>query len=95
LQGLDASGRPINPDFSNLTISFDSKDHPTPSVDYETTAWTRIDANRYEVVRKRSGKVVLTSLNVVSPDGRTMTITTHGIDTNGHQVHNVRVFERR
>ena len=29
LQGIDASGRPINPDMSNLAISFDGKDHIT------------------------------------------------------------------
>ena len=33
LQGIDASGRPINPDLNNLAINFDGKDHPTASVD--------------------------------------------------------------
>src|SRR5262245_236950 len=70
VQGIDASGRPINPDMSNLVINFDGKDHPTPSEDYESSVWKRINANRYEVVRKKAGKVVLTTTNLVSADGR-------------------------
>src|ERR1700688_806677 len=51
LQGVDASGKPINPDMNNLMITFDGRDHATPTADYETTAWKRINANKYEVVR--------------------------------------------
>ena len=56
LQGIDASGKPINPDVNNLIIDFDGRDHPTQTVDYETTAWKRISANKYEVIRKKGGK---------------------------------------
>ena len=85
LQGIDASGKPINPDMNNLMIVFDGKDHPTATVDYETTAWKLIDANKYEVIRKKAGKVVLTSTNVLSKDGKTMTITTKGHDAPDRQ----------
>ena len=96
LQGIDASGRPINPDMSNVAINFDGKDHPTPNVDYETSAWKRITAaNQYEVVRKKAGKVVLTSINVVSMDGKTMTITTRGVNNDGQTINNVRVYDKR
>ena len=95
LQGIDASGRPINPDMSNLAISFDGKDHPTPNVDYETSAWKRINANKYEVIRKKAGKGVLTSINVVSMDGKTMTITTKGVNADGQPVNNVGVYDKR
>ena len=46
LQGIDASGKPINPDLNNLAINFDGKDHPTANVDYDTTAWKRISATQ-------------------------------------------------
>ena len=95
LQGIDASGRPINPDMSNLVINFDGKYHPTPNVDYETSAWKRINANKYEVVRKKAGKVVLTSINVVSIDGKTMTITTAGVNAAGQPINNVRVYDKQ
>ena len=95
LQGIDASGKPINPDVGNLVIKFDGRDHSTPTADYETTAWKRVDDKKYLVIRKKAGKVVLTSTNVLSPDGKTMTITTTGHNGAGQVVHNVRVYQRQ
>jgi hypothetical protein len=95
LQGIDASGKPINSDMNNLAITFDGKDHPTASVDYDTTAWKRLGGNNYEVIRKRAGKIVLKSTNEISGDGNTMTITTKGVNANGQAVHNVRVYDKQ
>jgi hypothetical protein len=95
LQGVDASGNPINPDLNNLAITFDGKDHPTANVDYDTTAWKRSRGNQYEVIRKRAGKIVLISINEISNDGKMMTITTKGVSANGQPVHNVRVYDKR
>jgi hypothetical protein len=95
LQGIDASGKPINPDMNNLAINFDGRDHPTATENYDTTAWKRISANRYEAIRKKAGKIVLTSINVVSKDGKTMTITTKGVNADGQTVNNVRVYDKQ
>jgi hypothetical protein len=95
LQGVDASGKPINPDMSNLMINFDGKDHPTPSPDYDASVWRRVTPYKYEVDRKRAGKVVLTSANEVSSDGKTMTITTTGTNAGGQTVRNISVYDRR
>jgi hypothetical protein len=95
LQGLDAAGLPINPDSGNLAIYFDGKDHPTPQAGYDSSAWTRINANKYVVYRKKAGKIVLTSTNVVSTDGKTMTITTKGVDADGRPMSNLRVYDRQ
>ena len=95
LQGIDASGKPINPDMNNLAITFDGKDHPTASVDYDTTAWRRSSGNTYEVIRKKAGKIVLTSTNEISGDAKTMTITTKGVNAKGQPVHNVWVYDKQ
>jgi hypothetical protein len=95
LQGVDASGQPINPDMNNLAITFDGKDHPTANLDYDTTAWKASGANKYEVIRKKAGKVVMTSTNEISNGGKTMTITTKGINANGQSVHNLRVYDKQ
>jgi len=95
LQGVDALGKPINPDLDNLAITFDGKDHPTANVDYDTTAWKRSSGNKYEVIRKKAGKIVLTSTNEISSDGKTMTITTKGVKANGQSVFNVRVYDKQ
>jgi hypothetical protein len=95
LQGVDGDGHPITPDPGNFSIYFDGKDHPTPRPGYDTSNWKRISPNKYVVYRKKAGKIVLTSTNVVSEDGRTLTITTTGTDENGRRVSNVRVYDRR
>jgi hypothetical protein len=95
IQGIDASGRPISLDTNNLMITFDGRDHPTPTVDYETTAWKAVDEHKYLVTRKKAGKVVMTSTNILSADNKTMTITTIGQNAAGQSVHNVRVYDRR
>ena len=96
LQGIDASGKRISPDVGNLVIDFDGRDHPTAgNIDYETTAWKRVDENTYEVIRKKAGKIVLTSTNVLSKDGKTMTITTKGHNAAGQAVNNVRVYDKQ
>jgi hypothetical protein len=95
LQGIDASGKPINPDMNNLIITFDGRDHATPTANFDTTAWKRVDAITYVAIRKKAGKVVLTSTNVLSKDGRTMTITTKGHDASGQAINNVRVYEKQ
>jgi hypothetical protein len=95
IQGFDASGKPINLDANNLMITFDGRDHPTPTSDYETTAWKAVDDYKYLVTRKKAGKVVMTSTNILSADGKTMTITTIGQNAAGQSVHNVRVYDKR
>ena len=95
LQGIDAEGKPISLDPSNFDINFDGKDHSTSRVNYDSSAWTRISAHKYVVNRKKAGKVVLTSTNVVSDDGKTMTITTKGLDEDGRPISNVRVYDKR
>lgn len=95
LQGIDASGKPINPDMTNLAITFDGRDHATANADYDTTAWKRISVEKYEVVRKKAGKIVLTSTNVLTKDGRTMTITTKGVNAAGQAIDNVRVYDKQ
>lgn len=95
LQGVDASGQPINPDLNNLAIIFDGRDHATSAEDYDTTAWKPSGPNKYEVIRKKAGRVVLISTNELSSDGKTMTITTKGVNAKGQAVNNVRVYEKQ
>lgn len=54
-----------------------------------------IDARTLESTLKRAGKVVLTRVEVVSLDGRTLTITSKGLDVSGVAASNVTVYARR
>jgi hypothetical protein len=97
LEGLDGQGTPMNATKNKIIITFDGKDHATPSLnpDWETASWKRIDANTYETKRKRAGEVVQTVTNVVSQDGRTMTTTTKGKNVMGQTVHDVAVYDKQ
>ena len=81
----------------SYTTSLDGKDSPitgnNPNAD--AVAVKRIDANTLELVNKKGGKVTTTQRNVVSPDGKTRTVTTTGTDPQGQKVNNVGVFEKQ
>ncbi|HVC19270.1 MAG TPA: hypothetical protein VNE16_04265 [Vicinamibacterales bacterium] len=67
----------------------------TGTEDYDTVATTRIDAYTGETIRRKDGKVVQTVKRVVSKDGRTLTLTTTGVDARGTSIHNVGVYDRQ
>jgi hypothetical protein len=84
------------PTHSEVTAKFDGKDTPVkgnPNVD--TSAYTRIDSRSYEAVSKKNGKVTLTSRVVISPDGKTRTVTQVGVDAQGRKVNNYLVYDRQ
>ena len=59
-------------------------------------ALTRVDANTFDATLKRAGKVVQTARNVVSADGKVMTVTVNGADAaTGRTFRTVIVLDRR
>jgi hypothetical protein len=96
-QGIDDQGKPINPDKTKVNIIIDGKDHPTPTTTgvYNTSAWKRIDANSWTVVRKKDGKITQNVKNVVSADGKTLTITTRGVNAEGKTINNRAVYDKQ
>jgi len=44
---------------------------------------------------KRDGKTMFTRRMVISPDGKTLTITVTGTNAQGQKVSNVEVFEKQ
>ena len=92
-RGTDGAGKPLATDY---TVAFDGKDVPVKgSPSYDMTSAKRVDANTTELTRRKGGKVVQTSRRVVSADGKTMTITTSGVNENGDRISNIGVFEKQ
>lgn len=78
------------------TAMYDGKDYPyMGSPDSDMISLKRIDANTVEAIQKKGGKVSLTTRAVISPDGKTRTLTTTGTNAQGQKVNNVLVFERQ
>ena len=61
----------------------------------DTAAPKRIDANNYENVWKKAGKVTVTAKVTVSADGKQLTVTQDGVDGEGKPVHAVGVYDRQ
>lgn len=79
-KGIDAEGKPM----------------PYPGwADIDTVSLKRIDANTIEATEKLDGKVALTSKNVISKDGKSMTITIKGTNAKGQTVDNILVYDKR
>ena len=79
---------------------YDGKDYPMVSTNpnplTDTVAMTKVDANTVEVTLKRAGKVPATNRAVVSPDGKTLTITAAGGTTlSGQPRRSSQVFEKQ
>ena len=74
----------------------DGKDYPiTGAEGSDTISLTRVDERTVRFVQKKAGKVVSTGTRVVSPDGKTLTITSSGTNVAGQPTKSTLVFERR
>ena len=75
---------------------YDGQPHPaTISRDYDATVLTQVDRNTLIFNRLKAGKLVQLGTFVISEDGKTLTITTTGIDGNGQSVKNIAVFDKQ
>ena len=92
--GIDAAGAPIGDAFSQ---AFDGMSHPltgTPNPNFDALAATRVDAYTVIVSRTKAGKFVGTQTIAVSPDGKTLTSTTTGVDASGRGVNVIAMYDK-
>jgi len=88
---------------NEYTVKFDGKDYPEhPMLDgkpnpngADTISIKKIDDFTYEATTKKGGKVLTTTKNVVSKDGKMRTSTTTGTNAQGQNVNNVVVWEKQ
>ena len=91
--GVNAEGKATHLEYA---AKFDGTEVPwvgNPNAD--ASAPKRIDANRYENLWKKDGKVVVSVSATVSADGKTLTIIQRGKDANGQLMDMTEVFERQ
>ncbi|MGH9349915.1 MAG: hypothetical protein ACRD26_21905 [Vicinamibacterales bacterium] len=95
-KGVKATIRTVHADGETSTVEFtanyDSIEyHATGSAESDGIALTKVDDYTAEAKLTHAGRIVGTARRVVSPDGRTMTITFR--DARG-VVHNLAVYEK-
>jgi hypothetical protein len=76
---------------------YDGKDNPVTGNGQVgvVVALSRLDANTVRLIHKRDGEVIVTQTEVVSIDGKTMTVTTTGTTPWGAPLNGVAVWERQ
>ncbi len=91
--GVNAEGKPTHNSYAS---SFDGSDVPWQgNPDADTASPKRIDANSYQNVWKKDGKVTITTKVVVSADGKTLTVSETGKNAKGETVNTTFVFDRQ
>ena len=92
-ESVDAQGRPSRVVFTHI---YDGQPHPTTgSPDIDASAYTRLNANTIIFTRMKEGKLAGIGSIVVSPDGRTLTVTGNGVGGGGLQGNYVLVYEKK
>ena len=89
--GVAADDKPTHAEYQ---AKFDGKDYPYTGT-FETVSVKRTDDFGYEAALKIKGKIMLTSKNVISKDGKTRTQTQTGTDAQGKAVNNTVVWDRQ
>jgi hypothetical protein len=91
--GQLADGTPVN---YSYTYKYDGKEYPVAGAPFDTISVKRVDANTTSwEVKKTGGKYHATGRTVVSADGKTMTQTSSGTDTDGKPVTQTIIFDRQ
>jgi hypothetical protein len=81
---------------SEYSANYDGKDYPVSGdPNRDGISLKRIDSHHYEWTSKKSGKVVGTGQGVISPDGKTLTLTVKTTNAQGQAENNVQVFDKQ
>jgi hypothetical protein len=78
------------------TAQYDGKEYPvTGNPNADTIALKKVNDRTVEATLKKTGKVVTTARRVVSADGKTMTLSLKGTNTQGQKVNSVTVYDKQ
>jgi hypothetical protein len=91
---VDAEGKALH---EEVTAKYDGKDYPYPGNPHaDTMSFKRIDADTFDQVMKKNGKVMATAREIFSKDGKTLTRTIAGKDDNGKNfIISIVVYEKQ
>ena len=93
VDGVDGQGKPAH---NEWTGGFDGKEYPvTGDPTSDVRVYKRIDDRTLEFTGKKGGSVTVTGRVVVSPDGKTRTVTTTGTDAQGAKISLTAVYDKQ
>jgi len=93
VQGASMQGQPVN-------FTYEAKLDGTPgtasgSDTFDSIAFQRVSTHVLKATAKKGDKVVYTDRRVVSKDGKSLTITRTGTDSQGKPYHETLVFDKQ
>ena len=90
IEGVTGTGEKTHWEY---TAQYDGKDvKVTGNPDVDEVAMSRISGHITQTVYKKAGMTTLTNRRTVSGDGKTLTVTQTGTDTQGQKVNNTIVY---
>ena len=92
VDGTDASGKPVH---NEWTGKFDGKEYPvTGEAATDMRSYKRVDDRTLELTGTKGGKIMQTGTVVVSPDGKTRTVTISGTTAAGEKFSGTAVYDK-
>jgi hypothetical protein len=92
IDGVGPDGAKVHWEY---TANFDGKAYPvTGNPDGDMVTATRVNPTTIETRYTLKGKPTTVNTRVYSADGKTMTVTTTGVNAQGQKLNNVQVFEK-
>jgi hypothetical protein len=93
IDGLDGDSKPVHTVWSG---KFDGKEYPvTGDPNSDARSVTKINDQTFGFNVKKGGKSTAQGRIVVSPDGKSRTVTTTGTDANGKKISGISVYEKQ
>src|SRR5215470_18534413 len=93
VEGTDSDGKPTH---NEWTGKFDGKDYPvTGDPSSDARSYKKVNDHTLEFTVKKGDKVTTTGRIVVSPDGKSRTVTTSGTDAKGNKVSGTAVYDKQ
>jgi hypothetical protein len=91
--GIDANGKPSHTEWSGR---FDGKDYPvTGDPNSDARSYTKVNERTLTTTNKKNGKVTVTGVITVLPDGKSRSVTLSGTTPKGKKFKNVAVYDKQ
>jgi hypothetical protein len=91
--GMDGTGKPLHTEW---TGKFDGKDYPlTGDPTADSRSYHKVSDHVMTLANKKDGKPTTTGKIVVSPDGKSRTLTVSGTDSAGKKVTGTAVYDKQ
>jgi hypothetical protein len=93
VDGVNAEGKPSH---NEWTGKFDGKDYPvTGDPNTDMRSYILSADGKLALTNKKGGKTTALAIIVISPDGKTRTITVNGTDAQGKKFENLSVYDKQ